>query len=148
MKEYIKKETIINNHIVDGEFIEQDVETKKHVVVVDSAESMAYITSTLIGVLDEISGVEMKVIAYCAINSEFNTNLVNLTKPACEIMSNKISLKYQTIKNAISSLKKKNILVSLGSGTYRVNPRYSWRGTKTDRKKTMKYILEVECPNC
>lgn len=144
------KERVENNFIdfETGEVMETSIDIKTHKVVVDSRETMAFISSVILGLFDDLDGTELKLITYCAVNAEYNSNTVNLTKPMCTIISNKLQVGYQTIKNTISKLKKKKILIPLGSGTYRVNPKYTWKGTTDERKKMMKYILEVECPNC
>lgn len=143
-------ETVKNNYIdfETGEVVETDIDLKIHKVVVNSKETLAFVSSVILGLFDDLDGTELKLITYCAVNAEYNSNTVNLTKPMCQLISDKLQVGYQTIKNTISKLKKKNVLIPLGSGTYRVNPKYAWKGTTDERKKMMKYILEIECPDC
>lgn len=150
MKVITKKETVLNRHwdLETNELVSEEIEVKKHKLVVDSKESMAFISSYILGLFHDLDGTELKLITYCAVNAEYNSNTVNLTRPMCGIIEEKLGIGYQTIKNTITKLKKKNILIPMGSGTYRVNPKYSWKGTSDERRKVMQYVLEVECPNC
>lgn len=145
----IKEEIIINNFISeDGELLEVDKEVKKHKIVVGDNKTFSMMYNTIIGLYDGLDKVAIKILTWCGVNAQHNTNIVNLTKPMCNLISKEYDLSYHTIKNAISRLAKKKALFALGSGTYRVNPKYYWKGSIDTRRKTMKYILEVECPEC
>lgn len=73
---------------------------------------------------------------------------MSLTKPILADIEKQNGLKYQTIKNSMSKLTKLGVLIPLGSWTYRINPRYYWRGKSGERLKAMHYVLEFECPEC
>lgn len=65
-----------------------------------------------------------------------------------EALAERSGLHPQTINNCLSSLTSKNILIRIGVGYYRINPRYVWKKSSGERDKMLKYILEVECKNC
>ena len=98
--------------------------------------------------MDNIDKVALKVLFFSIKHAVFNTNKVSLHKAMLTEFQIQSGLTYQTIKNAISRLKKSGALISLGGGTYRVNPKYFWKGDRENRRPTMEYILKVECPGC
>lgn len=146
----VKTDVVVNNFIDEntGEVLDTDISIKHHKIVVEDNESFFWTYLGAISLIDDLDKVSIKVLYYCNINAQWNTNMIALTKPVLLDIEKKIGLKYQTVRNAISKLKKLNILIDLGSATYRINPRYYWKGNSSDRLKTMKYVLEVECEFC
>ena len=146
------KQTTINNFVdVDtGELKDVDVEVKETSILVESKHDFVLMYVSQLGIIDGLDNSSMKVLHWCVMNSQFNSNLVFLTSPIISEIAIFYGMKEQTVRNIVSKLKKGNILIQVKarSATYRVNPRYYWRGQSTERLKTMKYILEVECPGC
>lgn len=138
---------LFKNHKLKGEWFELVDEIKTFFNVLGQ-ECFFYTYPDALALIDDLDKVSIKVLYYCNINAQWNTNMIALTKPVLLDIEKKIGLKYQTVRNAISKLKKLNILIDLGSATYRINPRYYWKGNSSDRLKTMKYVLEVECEFC
>lgn len=141
-------ERVVNNFMDSktGEILEVDEEIKVHNIIVESPVQFAMIHVPILAMLDELDKVAIKVLVWCALNADYNENTVNLTKPKCACITKQFKISYQTIKNSITRLAKKKAIIALGSGTYRVNPKYFWKGQNTVKRKKMKYILEVECP--
>lgn len=141
-------EKVVSNFLdrETGEIVAVDVEVKTHNIIVESPVQFAMIHIPILAMLDQLDKVAIKVLVWCALNADYNQNTVNLTKPMCASITKQFKISYQTIKNSITRLSKKKALIPLGSGTYRVNPKYFWKGQNTVKRKTMKYILEVECP--
>ncbi len=139
----VKTDTYTTNNvnIETGEILSVETEIKHHKIVVDDRENFVMMYASVIGLIDELDKVGVKLLVWCSSNCTMNSNLVNLSKPMCEEIGKTFDLKLQTIKNAIVKLKKKNVLLPVGSATYRVNPRYFWRGDAGNRKK---YILEID----
>lgn len=102
----------------------------------------------VLGLLDELDKVSIKVLTHCSLICTPNTNMVALTLPFIQQIAKSSKLSVQTIRNSIVKLSKKNALIPMGSATYRINPRYYWKGNSSERKKTMEYILRIECPSC
>lgn len=145
------KSHITENNYLDsttGEVLSQEILIKQDKIIVDNKEAFALAYASIVGVLNRLNGNDVKLLTYCSIYAEYNTNRISLTKPICEEITRQTELPYQSIRNSITKLIKANILIKLGSGTYRINPRYYWKGNSQERLTTMNYILEIECPGC
>lgn len=145
----VKTNSVTNNYIDadTGEILETEQEVKHQKIVVNSRRDFIMMHLPIIGLIDGLDNTTIKVLIWCGMNASYNTNTVNLTKPMCIDITKQYNIKYQTIKNSISKLSKKKALIPLGSGTYRVNPKYFWKGETAEKLKTMRYILEIECPS-
>jgi hypothetical protein len=130
------------------ELLDTVSDVRKEKIVVDSREQFALYYSSIIGALKDLNGLDVKLLMYCTMNSSYNTNMISLTNPFLKDAARTYGSTVGSIRNSITRLCNKNILIKEGSGAYRINPRYFWRGTTAERKRTMKYVLEVECPNC
>lgn len=141
----INKGKIVTNFVdVDsGEVLGTEVETKSEVIVLDNKEAFFMTYLSILGVVDQLDKVCQKVLMYCNMNSEYDENVIHLTKYNIEKMEKNIGLKYQTIKNCITKLKKKEFLFPLGGGSYLINPKYYWKGSSDGRVKCYKYVLEL-----
>lgn len=146
----IKTDTVVNNYFNEetGEITNQEINVKHHKIIIADKESFALQYSEIIGKMKNLNGNDIKLLAYCSLNAEHNTNRIALTKPICEEIFEGLEIPYQSIRNSAAKLVKEKVLIPLGSATYRVNPKYYWRGNSNERLKTMKYILEIECPDC
>ncbi len=146
----VRLDKVVNNFVDPdtGELLELSSNIKRHTIVVDDKETFAFQYASIIGVFKELHGNDIKVLTYCSLHAETNTNRIALTRPICDDITKKLNIPYQSIRNSLAKLVDKDILISLGSATYRISPKYYWRGNSTARLTTMKYILDVECPNC
>ena len=142
----VHKKTTINNYVdkETGELLTTDVDIKHDKIVVNDAERFAMIFSNIIGVIDGLNGTAIKVLIFCSQNCVVNTCIINLGKAYRESICKAFDLKDQTVKNAISDLVRKGILIYESTATYKVNPKYFWRGDMGERRKALKYILELE----
>lgn len=150
MKTIKVKTNLITNNFIDastGELLETEMDVKHQKIVINDKRDFVNMSIPILGMIDGLDNTTIKVLIWCALNAEYNRNIVNLTKPMCDEITKEFKISYQTIKNSITKLSKKKALIPLGSGTYRVNPRYFWKGATSEKLKTMKYILEMECPN-
>jgi len=151
MKLVTKKVDTVQNNYFDqetGELVDVSVEQKEHTIVVDDEPSFAMVYTKLIGLIDGLDNTSIKILMWGILNCNYNTNIVSFTKPMCDMIGEEYSLKYGSIKNAISKLSTRKVLLPMGSGMYRINPRYAWKGGSSERKKTMQYVLTIECPGC
>lgn len=146
----VKTEQVTDNFFdqESGELINTSKHTKTHRIILDDKDEFVFMYMSVLSLIDDLDNVCVKVLCHCCRLSTKGTNMVALTKPFIEDISDRTKLKEQTIRNAIVRLVKKNALIKLGAATYRINPRYYWKGNSTERLKTMEYILRVECPNC
>jgi hypothetical protein len=141
----------VRNHFIDpesGELLATSMDVKEGKIVVESREQFSLVYATIIGALSELNGLDVKLLMYCTIHSSYNTNLIALSNPYLKYIAELYGSTPGSIRNSITRLCNKQILIKAGSGSYRINPRYFWRGTTPERERTMKYVLEVECPNC
>jgi len=141
----------VRNHFIDpesGELLATSMDVKEGKIIVESREQFSLVYATIIGALSELNGLDVKLLMYCTIHSSYNTNLIALSNPYLKYIAELYGSTPGSIRNSITRLCNKQILIKAGSGSYRINPRYFWRGTTPERERTMKYVLEVECPNC
>jgi hypothetical protein len=148
----INKETFIDRTIDKdtGELLDVNVSRKHDLLVVSSKEQFFYTYHSLIGLINGLDGSAIKLLQWISMNAQYNTNMVSLSKSVCELIKRDIGLSYQTVRNIVVRLKKENVLIPMGGkdATYRINPKFFWKGEMNERLKTMKYILEIECPEC
>ena len=140
------KETVVNNFVdpETGEILATEKDVKHHKIFTTNKESFAIMFSSVIGMVDGLDRMSVRLIIWCSQNCLINSNLINLGKPYREAIRKEFQVSDQTIKNAIYTLKQRRVLISVGGGTYKVHPRYFWRGDMGNRNKALKYILEVE----
>jgi hypothetical protein len=147
MKEKLKTVGTSHSMIVeDGVIVEESFQEDK-VIVGDSGEFFLLYVSVH-AKLKELSLSEERLFRYCCMECDRN-NWINLSKDLRDVCIRETGLAAQTIKNALSTLVKKCLLIkrSERGGNYMVNPRYlTKQGTKA-RKKLLKFVLE-ENPDC
>jgi hypothetical protein len=146
----VKSSTVVNNFVdaSTGEILDVEIDVKHERILADTREEFFFTYASIIGVIQELDKVSVNILMYCNTNAQWNTNMVALTKPVVEDICKTFDIKYQTVRNAVSKLKKTGIFIHLGNSTYRINPRYYWKGNTNERNNTMKYVLEVECKTC
>lgn len=151
MKEIKVKTTKTVNNYIDpdtGEVIKTDSDVKHDKIVVTGKEEFAVVYSSVISALTGLPASTKSLLMYISLKASVDSNEITLVKPVLEKLSKESEMSLSAIKKSVSQLVSKNILIRMGSGLYKINPRYYWRGSLTNRNKTMKYILEVECPEC
>lgn len=138
--------------LATGQIIDTKEDIKETVIWVGDKERFVLMYLSFLNTIDNFDAVSLKILVWCALNSEMGSNRVNLTQPNCNRIASKHNLTYNTIKNAISKLKKHGALIREGSGTYIVNPTYFWRGTLREKGFVSKFVLtlnhiEQDIPN-
>lgn len=137
---------VINNYIdkETGEVLSTEKQKKLHSIVVNSNENFALMYSSLIGVLKELNGNDIFVLTYCSLHAEYGKNRISITKAICSDITEMFEIPYQSIRNSVGKLVKRDILIPQGSATYIVNPQYYWRGNSGDRINAYKeFVLKV-----
>lgn len=151
MKQLKVKTTETTNNYFDnetGELIKSDTDVKHDKIIVSGREEFAVVYSSVISATEGLPPSTKALLIHISLKASVDSNEITLVKPVLEKLSKESSMSTSAIKKAISQLVEKNILIRIGSGLYRVNPKYYWRGSQANRNKTMKYVLEVECPSC
>ena len=131
-----------------GEVLRSEKETVREKIVIDDKEEFVLMYAGVDQLLPELDKVSITLIIECCMRCELNSNLIALTKYIIQEIGRKSKLSSGTIRNSITRLVKARALIRVGSATYRVNPRYFWKGSSGDRIKTMQYIIENECSTC
>jgi hypothetical protein len=85
---------------------------------------------------------EFKVLMSICNMAKYNSNEVILIKPKKEQIAEETGLNYDNVKNTISRLHKKEILIRTASSTYLLNPKYFFKGEETERAKALKLVFE------
>jgi hypothetical protein len=140
---YTEAQTTIDSET--GEVI--DVTTKEVKVLTDTREEFLQFYISLEAKIIEMSLSEERLLMYCIIHCDRN-NVINIGSYAKKEINNKYKIASSTIANGLSQLMSKGVIVRVGRGAYKINPRYVWKGNSNDRRSSLKYFLEVECPNC
>lgn len=78
-------------------------------------------------------------------NPELNEgNTMAILKDDKERWANEIGCNTRTIDNALSALVKKQILLSVCKGKYKLNPKYYFKGSNSDRTKILNINVKYE----
>jgi len=137
-KIYESTEIVVNEN---GEILESKSRVKRKVT---SAEFMQVYLEDHSGLMKISSGNEIKVLVTLWSLSQFDTNQVILIKPIKEQIAQKIGISYNTLRNIISELSKKNLLVKKDRSMYYLNPKYFFKGYVENRPKVIKMVLEYQ----
>jgi DNA-binding MarR family transcriptional regulator len=128
-----------------GELMDREVKTVRYLA--NNKEEFYLIYSSLIGLLQKMTLPEIKV--YCYLIEKYQIGSpIALTRTIKEIIAEKQGLSIGTVKNTIPGLWKKRLIYPIGRGTYKLNPRFAFKGSTSERNALLKVALEVECPNC
>lgn len=136
----------VNNFLTeDGELLDSIVNTTKYLA--NSKEEFYLMYSSLVVVLEQSTDVRIKLFAgllkrYSA-GQEFS--LSNALKKR---IAEETGCSYRSFDNATKYLSDNNIIVKLGDGLYRINPRHIFKGSTLERNKQLKIVLELHCKDC
>ena len=148
MKAHLKTVYSESHQIVDSETGELlDIQTKETRVLTQTREEFIQVYTAVESKLASLSPSEERVWTYCILNCD-KENLIRLNSFDKEKILQKWGVASSTTANAVKALITAGLLIRVGRGTYRINPRYSWKGNSNDRRQALKYVLEVECPTC
>ena len=148
MKPHLKAVQTTNNIIVDSETGEELEESTTTRTIVAGDIGEFYTTYIALEArLNNLSLSEERVFRYCCMNCG-RKNEITFTKPIIERFSKEGSLAEQTIRNCVSNLAKKNLLITIGKGggVYIVNPRFINKQRISEHRKLLKYVLELVGP--
>jgi hypothetical protein len=138
------------NHLkLQGEWFEYTDEIRDYFKVTSTEN---YITS--LKTIEKLSNlksiVDIKLlISLCSI-MDYNSGNINLTKEKKQYLCNILQVKYQSIANSLSSLKKHNFIIGKNNN-YTINPTYFWKGDLKTREELLKegskFTLNIEFEN-
>jgi len=149
MKIHLKKGNREITNYVDSETNELiGQEIKQHTYVANTREEFFLGYVKLLSVFyEELTGPEIKVYSYLLAHYRFDVN-IGLIKSIKTEIANKLGIKLGTVDNAVSTLSQKKLIYNTGKGSYKLNPRYAFKGSTSERQRLMKVMLELECKDC
>lgn len=139
----VSLETIIQSDT--GEVLGQKVITRD--ILVKDSEEWVSAYAKLIRSTFNLSGNEVKVLFWCALNATVNTNELVLARAIKERMGSEVGLGIGSIDNALSQLVAKKFVRRSGRGVYHLDPESCWRGDLKSRAKNIQVFLNYHILN-
>lgn len=132
-------ETIID--FENGEVISTN--TKQHSYLANSKEEFFLCYSSMLGVFMHMEQSEIRVFGYLlryADGTKFDiTKRIRIEIAKCT------NLNERTIYNILPNLIDKKLIFKHDDGLYQINPRYAYRGSTSNRDKTLVAVLKLNC---
>lgn len=129
-----------------GEVVGTDL--KKHGYIANDRESYFLMYSSLVTLfMEDVSLPEVKVYSYLLCNYQIGTTFA-LNGAVKSVIQEKFKLARKTVDNTLSKLKTKNLVYSPSHTLYIINPRYAYKGSTSNRKSSLKAIIELGCKDC
>jgi hypothetical protein len=125
--------TVFTENVVNAETGE--LISKKWINKESSRENFVLLYMEHIGTIAKLSQGQLATLVAIAELIEYNTGDFSLHPLAIQRVANSSKLSIGTIRNAITALKKKNLIQSKGTNWYTVNPKIFWKGTELERNK-------------
>ena len=150
-KSYLKSSMREIRTIVDSETGEVlDTQVTSHKYLANNKEEFFLCYVTLLSVFKEISGPAIKV--YASLLYTYKPGMpIAITVGLKKILSAEIGVKSPgTISNVLLELLESKLLYKKDDvrGIYYINPRYAFKGSSSERDKTLKAVIELECRDC
>lgn len=148
----IEEKTVIDKET--GEILDSQIITNKQVNLTRKVKNynefiMVYLED-ISSFLKIDNATQIKVLALIWRDAKYNNpetndgNVMAILKDDKERWANEIKVNTRTIDNALSALVRKNILISVCKGKYKLNPLYYFKGSNSDRKKILNVQVEYE----
>jgi len=130
----------------NGEVVDSVVSYSNRSIVVDTEKNFVFIFKGILDMIKHLSESEIKVLMCIGFDLDLDNMLVRLDQMFILTAAEKTNMKVGTIRNAISSLHLKGVLIknSKFRGYYFMNPDYIWKGTRAGRSKALKHLLTLE----
>ena len=121
---------------------------KKHSYLTKNKQKFYLVYASIWSIMEkQLSGPAMKVFAFFA--SRYNCGApIGVNKNMREIVAKELEIKQGTVANTLTELTDKKLMYSTEKGVYKINPRHIFQGSTTERNNHLKFVLEVECPDC
>lgn len=147
-KSYLNTGSIVLTNIVDyetGEVLESN--TKKHTYIANSKEDWFITYSSLLGIFNDLSLGAIKVYAYILKSYNFGTQF-EIGGATRTTISEYCKISESNVAASLAELKTKELLYSPRRSVYIINPRYAFKGSTSNRDKSLKAIIELGCKDC
>lgn len=93
------------------------------------------------GTILQLDGNEIKVVLWCAMNANLNTNEIVLNRTIKARMAATAGISIRSIDNALTRLCKRNLIHRIGTGVYHINPEATWRGKISAKDKNVRLFV-------
>jgi len=147
-KAYLKTSHTNVQTVVDtnGEVIDQEIQNIKYLA--NTQEEFFIIYASTIGIVEKgMSQAESSLYAHLLQNYNIGAE-IGISKQLRINLGKKLGLNERTILNTLGMLANKKLIYTTSKGIYKINPRYAYKGSTINRNRQLKFVLEVECPDC
>lgn len=147
MKKSVYRHTSIETEkfvdVKTGEILGEAV--KQHGYIANNKEEFLFLYASILGIFEKFEQSEIRVYAYLL---RFAGDLFfSIDKPLRKDIGNVTNLAERTVYNTIQTLKLKGLLYEK-DGLFKINPRYAFKGSTTERNAALKAIIEIGCTDC
>jgi hypothetical protein len=124
-----------------------DVTVNKTTYLANTTEEFFLMYSSMVLILKGSTDVRMKLFA-SLLERYSKGQEFSMSKAFKIIMAEECGCKPRSFDLAFTNLIKDHIVIKLGPSLYKINPRHVFQGSSSDRNKSLKAILELNCPEC
>ena len=143
--------------ISDEKVIDKDtgelIDSKVHRYIMENDTEFYLTYCKVLGLMEDMGIGEVKTLAWLVNNLQFNNNMVSVSLGVKEKISVEMGVSISSVSNALPKLVKKGILYreeckeNSRGAVYYIHPEYFWKGDLAERKRKLKYVLEVIVQN-
>jgi hypothetical protein len=128
--------------LATGEIISEELQTHKYLA--NDNEQFFFCYYSLVAAMQKLKGPAIQTYFYLVLNYKPGT-LIGINKAVKnEIKTHIGSKSLGTISNCLTQLCRENLLVKGkdASGGYYINPRFTYKGGSSERKKSLLFMIE------
>lgn len=141
---------VVKNNIVDfdtGEVVDEKVEVKKLERLVGKDEFYLMYASLVNYLYNNCT--DLKVRVYAFLLERYNSkDEFQFGNPMKKIVAERLGCSIGSIGNAITQLKRDNVIYSPSRGLYLLNPKFAFRGSSKSRDQHLTAIVKLGCKDC
>jgi len=144
MKKNLVRETVTKSKIITEDGVIKDESSKRRIVTTIKKEDFIQVFTRKISDWNRLSSSQHKILSSLWSRAEKDTNRVYLVKRVKEEISEETGISFGGVKNGISALTRKKLLISIGTGVYVLNPEYFFNGSEIKRAECLEFIFEFK----
>lgn len=147
-KSYLQTKITEVHTVVDettGEVISEGV--KKHTYIANSKEEFMLLYVSVLPIFISLAHGSKIVYAYLLLTYNAGS-MFEIGGASRATIAEYAGISTSAVANAITELKRLQLIYSPRKSMYQLNPRYAFRGSTSDRNKSLKALIELGCKNC
>ena len=144
MKKRVLKELTTESIVVDQDGVVLSNTTSRRVITTLNKDSFIQVFTAKIKDWCNLSRSQHSVLIALWNRAEKDTNRVVLVKQIKEEIAAETELAVGSVKNAITGLTRRNLIINLSSSLYVLNPQYFFNGSEVARSKCIEFIFEFK----